>query len=51
MRIGTTQNVIGVYQIVYIIQKLAEWARDTYWPWFRKHALRVSPPTVVPESE
>jgi len=39
--IGTTRDIVGVYQIVYGIQMLAKWAREIYWPWFKKYVLKL----------
>ena len=38
---GSTATALGVYQIVWVLQRLAKWAEDEYWPWFRRHALGV----------
>lgn len=38
---GSTASALGVYQIVWVLQLLARWAEDEYWPWFRRHALGV----------
>jgi len=40
-RFGSTTSALGVYQIVWGLQRLARWAEDTYWPWFRKNALGI----------
>ncbi|KAH8659540.1 hypothetical protein BGZ61DRAFT_540112 [Ilyonectria robusta] len=33
--IGTTNTSKGIYQIVYALQILRQWAQDVYWPWLR----------------
>ncbi|KPM42275.1 hypothetical protein AK830_g4267 [Neonectria ditissima] len=33
--IGTTNTTKGIYQIVYALQVLRQWALDVYWPWLR----------------
>ncbi|KAH6960056.1 hypothetical protein BKA56DRAFT_680310 [Ilyonectria sp. MPI-CAGE-AT-0026] len=33
--IGTTNTTKGIYQIVYALQILRQWAQDVYWPWLR----------------
>ncbi|KAL2802612.1 hypothetical protein BJX63DRAFT_437719 [Aspergillus granulosus] len=41
-RFGSTSDVVGVYKTIWGLQRLAKWAREVYWPWFRKNALGVS---------
>lgn len=36
---GSTENPIGVYKIVRVIQELATWSRDEYWPWYKENVL------------
>jgi hypothetical protein len=36
---GTTTSVGGIYSVVWGIQRIARWAEDVYWPWFKKNAL------------
>ncbi|KAL2812854.1 hypothetical protein BJX63DRAFT_236627 [Aspergillus granulosus] len=39
---GSTSDVVGVYRAVWGLRRLAKWASEVYWPWFRKNALGVS---------
>lgn len=39
---GSTSSSLGVYKTVWGLQRLARWASEVYWPWFRKNALNVS---------
>ncbi|KAL2814504.1 hypothetical protein BJX63DRAFT_392536 [Aspergillus granulosus] len=44
-RFGSTNDVVGVYKTIWGLQRLAKWASEVYWPWFRKNALGVSEET------
>ncbi|KAJ0163515.1 hypothetical protein CTA2_2863 [Colletotrichum tanaceti] len=37
--IGTTNSIMGIYQIVHTLQVLRRWAAETYWPAFRELLL------------
>lgn len=37
--LGSTQNIEGICEVLYGVRRLAMWAEDTYWPWFRRYAL------------
>lgn len=37
--IGSTDTLQGIYQIVAVLQRLAAWSLDTYWPWFQQNIL------------
>jgi hypothetical protein len=39
--IGRTQNVKGVLEVMAGIRRLATWAVDTYWPWYKAEVLRL----------
>lgn len=39
LNLGTTRSVLGVYQVVASLRRLAEWAKDTYRPCFEKEVL------------
>ncbi|KUI65298.1 hypothetical protein VM1G_00781 [Cytospora mali] len=39
---GDTSNPLGVYKVVAGIQRLARWARDIYWPWYRGNVLGIT---------
>ncbi|GAP87518.1 putative methyltransferase type 11 [Rosellinia necatrix] len=43
--IGSTNSVLGVFQIIHALQYIAAWIRDTYWHWYRRAILQI------PESE
>jgi hypothetical protein len=34
--LGATDTIEGIYKLVYGLQVLREWARDTYWPALRR---------------
>ncbi|KAJ4248099.1 hypothetical protein NW762_012869 [Fusarium torreyae] len=36
---GATSSSKGIYQIIYTLQLLQQWARDEYWAWLRKLLL------------
>lgn len=38
---GSTSDVVGVYKTVWCVQRLARWASEVYWPWFRANCLGV----------
>ncbi|KAH8694390.1 hypothetical protein BGZ61DRAFT_451859 [Ilyonectria robusta] len=38
---GNTKSLLGVYQTVWGLQRLGQWAQDVYWPWFKKNVLNV----------
>ncbi|KAM6513107.1 hypothetical protein FALCPG4_015580 [Fusarium falciforme] len=38
---GSTSSLLGVYKAVWGLQRLAQWAREVYWPWFRRNALGI----------
>lgn len=38
---GSTTSALGVYSIVWGLQRLAAWAEDVYWPWFKQNALGI----------
>lgn len=37
--VGSTQTILGVYQIVAAVQVLGRWCDDVYRPWFRAHVV------------
>ncbi|KAF7548362.1 hypothetical protein G7046_g8702 [Stylonectria norvegica] len=39
--LGSTSNIVGVYKIIWSLQRLAQWAAEVYWPWFRQNGLGV----------
>lgn len=48
---GDTSNPLGVYKAVAGVQRLARWARDIYWPWYRENVLGITPHQEVPTPE
>ncbi|KAM6506443.1 hypothetical protein FSOLCH5_013424 [Fusarium solani] len=38
---GSSSDVVGVYKTVWCLQRLAQWAAEVYWPWFRENCLGV----------
>ena len=46
MYIGSTNSVLGIYQIVRALQFLAKWSLDVYWPWYRRVVLELSPDLI-----
>ncbi|KAK1973953.1 hypothetical protein LZ30DRAFT_787392 [Colletotrichum cereale] len=48
--IGSTTEALGVYQIVCVLQYLARWAEDEYWPWYRRAVLGLANPAPVSPS-
>ena len=39
--LGSTQSVLGVYQIVAALQMLGRWCEEVYRPWFNAHVIGV----------
>ena len=39
---GSTSSHLGVYKTIWGLQRLAQWASNVYWPWFKKNALDIS---------
>jgi hypothetical protein len=39
---GSTTSPLGVYKTVWGLQRIARWAAEVYWPWFRDNVLGVS---------
>ncbi|KAI1593419.1 hypothetical protein PtrCC142_011319 [Pyrenophora tritici-repentis] len=37
--LGSTQNALGVYQIIAALQVLGQWCEEVYRPWFRAHVI------------
>ncbi|KAF4986695.1 hypothetical protein FDECE_15821 [Fusarium decemcellulare] len=43
---GSTSSSLGVFKVVWGLQRLAKWVREVYWPWYKTNALGLLPPTV-----
>ncbi len=44
--LGATNSIIGIYQLLSVVKRLARWAHEEYQPWFMKEVMRpVSAPT------
>lgn len=41
LSLGTTRSVLGVYQLVASLRRLAEWAKDAYRPWLEENVLLI----------
>ncbi|KAI0412937.1 hypothetical protein F5X98DRAFT_366952 [Xylaria grammica] len=39
--IGTTDSVLGIFQIICALRHVAGWICGTYWPWYRRAVLRL----------
>lgn len=38
---GSTTSAVGVYKIVWGLQRIARWAEGNFWPWYKKNALGI----------
>ncbi|KAH6869413.1 hypothetical protein B0T10DRAFT_501528 [Thelonectria olida] len=36
---GSTTSSLGVYKIVWALQRLARWSEDVFWPWYKSNVL------------
>ncbi|KAK1774257.1 hypothetical protein QBC45DRAFT_458852, partial [Copromyces sp. CBS 386.78] len=50
VQIGSTESALGVYKIICVVQYLAQWSRDVYWPWFRQTILKSNPTRTHPKT-
>lgn len=41
LSLGETGSVIGVYQLIAAIRRLAQWVNDDYRPWFEREVLGI----------
>lgn len=39
---GSTTSGLGVYKVVWTLQRLAKWSKEVYWPWYKKNLLGIS---------
>jgi hypothetical protein len=39
LRLGSTDTVLGIYQLVESVRRLAKWVEEEYRPWLEKEAL------------
>lgn len=37
--IGSTNSILGIYQIATALRYLARWSVDVFWPWYRQAIL------------
>ncbi|KAF5264448.1 hypothetical protein FOXYS1_4770 [Fusarium oxysporum] len=44
---GNTTTPVGVFQIMAGLHRLRRWSRDVYWPWYKKHVLKLLIPTQI----
>ncbi|KAL8709031.1 MAG: hypothetical protein Q9220_006155 [cf. Caloplaca sp. 1 TL-2023] len=43
--LGSTDKVVGIYQVIASVQRLAQWANEDYRSWWIKHAAGIDPET------
>lgn len=41
LSLGSTRSVLGVYQLVASLRRLAEWTKDAYRPWLEENVLLI----------
>ncbi|KAI0115530.1 hypothetical protein GGR51DRAFT_555964 [Nemania sp. FL0031] len=41
-RIGASDTVLGIFQIIRTLRHLAEWSVTVYWPWYESEVLGMS---------
>ena len=41
LKLGSTNSVVGIFQIIAAVQRLAQWINKDYRPWFEAHALSI----------
>ena len=41
LHLGLTGSAIGVYQVIAAIQRIAQWVKDVYRPWFEREILGI----------
>ncbi|KAI4189415.1 MAG: hypothetical protein LQ348_003792 [Seirophora lacunosa] len=44
--LGSTDKIVGIYQIIASVQRLAQWVAEEYQPWWIKAILGVDPETL-----
>ncbi|KAL8988551.1 MAG: hypothetical protein Q9177_002393 [Variospora cf. flavescens] len=44
--LGSTDEVVGIYQLIASVQRLAQWVAEEYQPWWIKAVLGVDPKTL-----
>ncbi|KAI4287221.1 MAG: hypothetical protein L6R35_003522 [Caloplaca aegaea] len=44
--LGSTDRIVGIYQIIASVQRLAQWVAEEYQPWWIKEVLGVDPKTL-----
>lgn len=40
--IGTTDRVFGLFEVIWMLQRLARWGEEVFWPWYKKNALGIA---------
>lgn len=38
---GSTTSSLGVLKIMGALNKLRQWTIKVYWPWYKKHVLKI----------
>ncbi|KAL8917567.1 MAG: hypothetical protein Q9208_007850 [Pyrenodesmia sp. 3 TL-2023] len=44
--LGSTDRIVGIYQIIASVQRLAQWVAEEYQPWWIKATLGLDPKTL-----
>ncbi|KAI4111322.1 MAG: hypothetical protein LQ345_006822 [Seirophora villosa] len=44
--LGSTDRIVGIYQIIASVQRLAQWVAEEYQPWWIRAILGVDPKTL-----
>ncbi|KAL8762709.1 MAG: hypothetical protein Q9184_001333 [Pyrenodesmia sp. 2 TL-2023] len=44
--LGSTDKIVGIYQIIASLQRLAQWVAEEYQPWWIKATLGLNPATL-----
>jgi hypothetical protein len=42
VRLGDTDSVLGIYQVMMAVRRLARWVDEEYKPWFKREVLAIS---------
>ncbi len=46
LSLGATNTIIGIYQLLHVVRRLARWTHEVYEPWFMKEVLQPGPVTA-----
>ncbi|KAI1358571.1 hypothetical protein F5Y08DRAFT_111441 [Xylaria arbuscula] len=39
--VGSTESVLGIFQVIRGLRHIASWTRETYWPWYKQSVLHL----------